>query len=239
MLEGKTIYAIGDSIVAGHLYPQASFVDVVSHQARAVLVKAAVNGATVRPSTNTIADQICTLPTVAPDFILFDGGTNDAYVEVLSVLGVVTEDFDGPFDLDTFAGAFESLIERLKSRYPGADLIYVAVHKLGARDMEIQELLHNLELLIAKKWGVAVADVYASDLDTSNEVMRVTYSFDSLQPSGTPGTIDTTGSWGSGDAVRPTGTHPNFPAIKEYYAPIVSETLHRVQESRTTHAVLP
>lgn len=232
VLEGSTVYAFGDSIVAGHLYPRTSFVDLVARSEGLALTKRAVNGATVLASSKTIVDQLAGAPTAVPDYVVFDGGTNDAYPATLDKLGEVTQGFDADLNLNTFAGAFENLIAAAKGRYPGADLVYVAVHKLGARDIVAQEALRTLELAICVKWGVAVADLYASDLDTTDTTMRVAYSFDSLQENGLPGTAETTGSWMQDGVLRPTGTHPNFPAIEQFYAPTVSNVLRGIQELR-------
>lgn len=223
-LRGSTMYTFGDSIIAGHLYRRAGVGEFVADQEQMTVRKHAVNGATVIDSSNDIAAQVQAAPAEDPDLVLFDGGTNDAYPATLAKLGTITEGFDGPFNTTTFAGAFEDLIARLKAKYPTADVVYLAVAKLGARDVAVQERLRGIELQILDKWDVPVADVYTSGLDTTDDGMRVTYSFDSLQSdNGLPGTAETTGSWDSG--ARPTGTHPNFPAIEEFYAPIVSQAL--------------
>jgi lysophospholipase L1-like esterase len=229
ILAGRTVYAFGDSIVAGHRYTQASFIDFVARQEGMTLVKKAVNGATVLPSSNTIVDQLASAPAGQPDYIVFDGGTNDAYPATLDKLGAVSNGFDSELDVSTFAGAFENLIARMREKYPEADIVYTAVHRLGARDVETQEALREIELEACKKWGVTVADIYSTDLDTTDVTKRVTYSFDSLQASGLPGTADTTGSWEVDGVLRPTGTHPNFPAIEEFYAPVVASTLRDIR----------
>ncbi len=223
-LRGSTMYTFGDSIIAGHVYPRAGVGEFVADQEQMTVSKYAVNGAKVIDSSNDIVAQVQAAPSEDPDFVLFDGGTNDAYPATLDKLGTISQGFDGPFDTTTFAGAFEDLIAQLKAKYPTADIVYLAVAKLGARDVAVQETLRGIELDILAKWDVPVADVYTSGLDTTDDGMRVTYSFDSLQSdNGLPGTAETTGSWDSG--TRPTGTHPNFPAIEEFYAPIVSQAL--------------
>ena len=47
VLENKKLYAFGDSIVAGHKYEKASFVNFVSSKEGMDLSKYAVNGATI------------------------------------------------------------------------------------------------------------------------------------------------------------------------------------------------
>jgi lysophospholipase L1-like esterase len=228
ILAGRTVYAFGDSIVAGHIYQGASFPDFVARQEGMILTKKAVNGATVMPGANSIVDQLLSAPTAEPDYVLFDGGTNDAYPSILTKLGTVTAGFPSIFDTDTFAGAFEDLISKIKARYPRSKLLYVAVARLGARDRATQATLRDIELRICAKWGVAVADVYAV-LDTSSEANRIKYSFDSLQPGGQPDTAETKGGWiDQRGTARPTGTHPNFPAIETFYAPIVGQKMRAI-----------
>ncbi|MDX3228935.1 hypothetical protein [Streptomyces sp. ME19-01-6] len=48
-LVGKSVYAFGDSIVYGHVYPH-SFVDVVAEHEGMALTKFARNGATMAPT---------------------------------------------------------------------------------------------------------------------------------------------------------------------------------------------
>lgn len=219
-LEGKTVYAFGDSIVAGHQYTKHSFADFAAEKEAMELQKFAVNGATIMDanySGGQILSQINGAPNDASDYVIFNGGTNDA--EYLAdkedpVFGDVGENEDPEsLDTDTFAGAFEKTIYEMKQKWPNAQLIYVAVHKLGSRDEAVQEKLHELELMACAKWGVAVANLYDdAELDTRNEEHKNKYTFNSLGGNGLPGT-------------NGSGTHPNFAAIEEFYLPIVTDAL--------------
>ena len=125
-----------------------------------------------------ILSQLEKSPAEIPDYILFDGGTNDAeylFNNKEISYGEVTDSKDPQtFDLKTFAGAFENLVYQMQQKWQGADLIYVAVHKMGSRDKEVQEKLRELELKICAKYGVAVADIYEdTELDT-NDVNKKT-----------------------------------------------------------------
>ena len=125
-----------------------------------ILQKYAVNGATIMEagySGGQILSQLNSAPDEAPDYIIFDGGTNDA--EYLlnkdsESLGTIVEECDPErFDTDTFAGAFEKTVYEMKKKWPDAQLVYVAVHKLGSRDESMQDKLHELELAACAKWG--------------------------------------------------------------------------------------
>lgn len=224
-LKGKKVIAFGDSIIDGHVYKQAGFVEFTAEKEGMVIENNyANNGAQIMPGSTAddeglggviLDDQIQAAAGDGrnPDFIIFDGGTNDAYETVLDKLG----DGDDPDPAaDTFAGAFRNTILAMKRNWPKARIIYVAAHKLGARSRKVQEALHKLELDICKKQGVAVANLYDdSELDTSNAEMRKRYSSDILV-NGLPV-----------PGPDPTGTHPNFLAIEEFYVPLVSETLRK------------
>ena len=219
-LAGKTIYAFGDSIVAGHQYQKAGFADFAATAEGMSVQKFAVNGATVMDagySGGQIAAQVSGAPAECPDYVLFDGGTNDAEYLLNNPdvqYGEVTDSKDpAAFDTATFAGAFESLVYQMQEKYPDAKLVYTAVHKLGSRDNEVQEKLRAIELAVCEKYGVAVADVYGkTDLDTNDVNKKNDYTFDSLAANGLPGN-------------NGSGTHPNFKAIEEFYVPVVTETL--------------
>ena len=219
-LKDKVLYAFGDSLIAGHQYQKASFADFAAAAEGMSIQKFAVNGATVMDAGyegGKIATQVEKAPAESPDYILFDGGTNDAeYIANNSDVqyGEVTDSDDpASFDTTTFAGAFESLVYQMQQKYPDAQLVYTAVHKLGSRDNGVQEKLRTIELAVCEKYGVAVADVYGkTDLDTNDVNKKNDYTFDGLAANGLPGN-------------NGSGTHPNFKAIEEFYVPVVTETL--------------
>ena len=219
-LAGKTIVAFGDSIVAGHKYTAASFVNFVAEkEGMTVLQKNAVNGATIMDanySGGRILTQIQNTGNSTPDYAIFDGGTNDAEY-LTNHTGIQIGDATST-DEATFAGSFRATIQKLKEKYPNAKLVYVAVHKLGSRETTMQENLRAVELAICEELGVTVSDVYTSGLDTTDANMKNTYTFDNTTSAGVPGT-------------NGSGTHPNFAAIEKYYVPTVSATLRTAQNT--------
>ena len=228
-LEGKSIVAFGDSIVAGHKYETASFVDFVAQkEGMNVQKKYAINGASIM-EYNSYGGMILTKQienadaSLAPDYVIFDGGTNDAEYLVNNQDKFGDKDST---DTTTFAGAFRATIQALKEKYPSAKLVYVAVHKLGARDADVQAKLHELELAICEDMGVNVSNIYDdTTLDTSDADMKAKYSFDSLSNAGVPQ------SGTDGNGTDATGTHPNFKAIEEFYVPTVSATLRTAKDT--------
>lgn len=225
-LEGKTVYAFGDSIVAGHQYEKASFANFTADKEGMKLSKFAVNGSTIMDagySGGQILAQLSKAPQEAPDYVLFDGGTNDAeYIQKTEGVefGTAAEGTDeASFDTATFAGAFEKTVFDMKQKWPEAQLVYVAVHKLGSRDNEIQNTMHDLEMQICRKWGITVANIYEdAALDTNDTNQKNNYTFDNCGSNGLPG-------------INGSGTHPNLAAIEEFYVPLVSKAL---REAGTT-----
>ncbi|MCX3291873.1 SGNH/GDSL hydrolase family protein [Streptomyces sp. NEAU-H22] len=209
-LTGRSVYAFGDSIVYGHVYPR-SFVDVVAEGAGMALSKFARNGATIgadpHASGGQILAQVEQAPAVAPDFVLFDGGTNDAE----SV-------FKGRYDVGTYSAALERTLRTMKRRWPAAHLVYVSAHKLGSRDWDIQVALREETLRICRNGDVAIADVFGdTPFDTRDDVHRAKYTFDGLVD-GLPG-------------AEGSGTHPNMAGITTFYVPVVTVGLEQISSS--------
>lgn len=229
-LEGKSVYAFGDSIVDGHKYAKAGFVEFVSAKEGMELKhNGAVNGATIMSggTGGQILDQIKNAPEETPDFVIFDGGTDDATETNDGRWGNIGQSKDpSQFDLNTFAGNFENIIYEMQQKWPDTRLVYVAVHRLnGGKSVERQDVLHELEMAACNKWGVTVANLYdESELNTREQDYRWNYTFDVLGTDGLPGNMNTIMS-SDFDANRPSGIYPNFRGIENFYVPILSQML--------------
>ena len=218
----KTVYAFGDSIVRGHDKPEEAFMNIIEDDYAIDLNKMAINGATVMKSNNWITEQVQDAPAAQPDFVVFDGYTNDAYgpaesdsfnanganPDVTQVIGEIQGSEATEFDNTTFCGAFEELIYTMKQKWPDAKLVFVTIHKSGARDFEIQELLVEKTLEICEEWGVTVVDMFNNcELDTRNEDEMAQYM------------------------IGGRGSHPNIECVKKYYEPAVVEVLESLCET--------
>ncbi|MFF7644876.1 GDSL-type esterase/lipase family protein [Streptomyces canus] len=207
-LVGRSVYAFGDSIVYGHLFPRG-FVDIVAERRGMTLTKFARNGATIGADAHATGGQILAqveeAPAIAPDFVLFDGGTNDAQ----SIFR------DQRYDVGAYAEALEKTLHTMKRKWPTARLVYVAAHKLGSRDWETQVALREVTLQACHTWDVAIADVFGDTMfDTRDDAQRAKYTFDGLV-NGFPGTDGS-------------GTHPNMAGITTFYVPVVSARLKQM-----------
>lgn len=208
---GKTIYAFGDSILAGHTYSQ-SIADLIALKEGMLLEKYAVNGATMMDvgyAGGTVSQQISRAPQKAPDFIFFDGGTNDAeYLanHIDKTIGTVSSSTTiANLDLQSYAGCLEKVISEMKIKWPRSKIIYLSPHKMGSRDLDIQIEMERLRQKIFNKWKIIVADVYGeSGLDTGDVEQKNRYTFDRNDVNGLPG-------------INGSGTHPNLLALEEFY----------------------
>ena len=213
-LSGKLVYGFGDSIVYGHTHPEYCFLRQLSEKYGFRLENYAVNGATVMRSDNHILAEVENAPDVQPDFIVFNGFTNDCYASAEGKIGEISEGFDGPFDDTLFVPGFEKIIKTMKDKYPQAKLIYVAMHKSNARpDMitekgervSVQVLMQKLTHEVCAKWGVTVADLWnESPFDTNLPGMSEKYIIDGA------------------------GSQPNEEACRRFYVPMVEKAMLRV-----------
>lgn len=217
----KTVYAFGDSIVRGHNDPDSAFMNIIEDDYAIELNKMAVNGATVMKRDNWITEQVQDAPAAQPDFVVFDGYTNDAYgdpatdsfntsnaVDVTQNMGKIQGSEATEFDNTTFCGAFEELIYTMKQKWPDAKLVFVTIHKSGARDFGIQQQLVEKTLEICEEWGVTVVDMFNNcELDTRNADEMAQYM------------------------IGGKGSHPNLGCVKKYYEPAVVEVLEDLCET--------
>lgn len=215
LLDGKSVYAFGDSILYGHTQPEKSMLRLMAERYSWKLSIFAKNGATILPSPNQILEQIWTAPKIAPNFIIFDGYTNDAYgpkesdpfnikgakPDVTARYGFV-QGRGAVFCQNTFCGAFETLIAAMKEKWPQTNIVYLTIHKSGGRDFSIQCRLHDLTIEMCNQWGVFVTDMFMdSNLDTRHTEMMRNY------------------------ILGGSGSHPNENCCLKFYIPALTAKL--------------
>lgn len=223
--KNKKLLVFGDSIMYGSGNGGIGVGEYLAEDLGFSLKKYCVGGARMGyyPGKNWIVEQVrmAINDGASADYIVFDGFTNDCNMtdgKTCDVpLGNISTGFGG-FDIfavekegSTFSGCFENTVHAFKKYFPQAKLLFVRTHRMGRRDDYYQRLYGERALDLCKKWGVAVADIYAkSDLDTFDPAMRDKYTNDSY-------------GWGRGDA-----THPNAIGYIEKYMPIIEEVIKTI-----------
>ena len=219
VLSGKTLYGFGDSLVCGH-YLGIGMLDYVAEENGMIYTKYAINGGTVIPGIASQLDNAILVPDLAaqieaasdqpPDFICFDGLTNDAYDLIIDqYLGVPSGNYDGEYDTDTFIGAFETVCFKLRKKYQDSSIFYVCTHKMPSRKQEPQELLQHWARKICRKWSIPYIDVYnRGGINTCISGMRYDYSYNL-----------------PGETVGGNGTHLNADGYRLWYAPMIETEL--------------
>ena len=213
---GKMMYGFGDSLVDGHCL-HIGMLDALAEKYGMVYRKYAVNGAKVIPErdasgkpceggTPDVAAQIEAASGEGPDFVFFDGLTNDIYWhgEDMS-LGGMTASYDGDYDTATFYGAFERICFLLREKYGDSHIFYVCVHKMPTRNMAAQEAVQKAAREVCGKWGIPCVDVFRKgQINTCVDGMRMKYSYDSEE--------SLTGG---------NGTHLNPEGYEKWYLPML------------------
>ena len=199
-LKGKTVYGFGDSLVYGH-YSKVGMLDMLCDNEGMIYKKYAVNGAKIT-GQGEILKQIILGDTEQPDFVIFDGGTNDAFTS--SPIGEFSEEYTSQ-GYDTFVGAFDTVCNNIRLKYPNAKIIYVSPHKMPTSSFSIQKTIHDMALKICDKYSIPVVDIYSQgQINTNIETMKNEWSYDA-----------------EGATSGGTGTHLTGEGYYKFYAPLI------------------
>ena len=186
-LTGKTIIWNGDSICAGRL-GTSNWADRIAENNNMTYKNFAVSGGTVAdglPPTsggNIRHSVVATLEQMYKeypdaDFIVFEGGTNDADLLGHAVggasdtkLGTVDpENFSGSYRVNTFCGALEYVFYRAKQLWPDKKIVYIVAPKMGNKSnptYENRRYYFDKAVEICKKWDIPYIDLWNdSELD--------------------------------------------------------------------------
>ncbi len=130
VLEGRTLYLIGDSYLAGNgLDPDCVWPALLGEKYGMAVVNRGVNGSTLSAYVTTnhpVVQRLDDLPDNRPDLVIVEGGRNDYNQGV--PLGS-----DDPADRDirTMKGALRDVLDRLRQKYPGVPLLCLTVWEVG------------------------------------------------------------------------------------------------------------
>lgn len=221
-LKGKLIYGFGDSLVYGHLL-EIGMLDYIAEKYGMKYKKYAVNGASVIPgiaekmnqdiTVDDIAEQIRKASETVPDYICFDGLTNDAYPFVTErCFGKLTDHYEGSYDTGTFIGAFENICFLLRKRYPESKIIYICPHRMGSRSLKVQDSLQFWARQVCEKWSIPYADIYRrGGINTCIPKMRYDFTYDVPEA-----------------LFGGTGTHLTAEGYRIWYAPLIEQVLKSI-----------
>lgn len=221
----KTLLVLGDSIMYGSGNDGYGVGEYLRDMCGFKLEKYCYGGARVgfMQDKDWIVEQVRRAigDGVKPDYIVFDGFTNDCNqtdgVTADVPLGDIAQGCEN-FDIfavqrqgSTFSNCFENILHALKKYFAGAKLLFIRPHKMGRRDSKLQVTYGERAVELCKKWGVAVVDLYNDcDLDTFDANDRDAYTNDSY-------------GWGRGDC-----THPNAAGYTKKYMPLILAGLERL-----------
>ena len=93
------------------------------------------------------------------DFLILEGGTNDA--DLLREEGVGTyemDDYGGNYDTTTFSGALETLFYKAINYYPAAKIGYIVAHKMPSS--KLRRVFFDRAVEICEKWGIPYLDLW-------------------------------------------------------------------------------
>lgn len=176
-LLGKTAIFLGDSICAGttvgedipeHGYGWGGLIGVANSMTwdnegqNGAVLTSGIDGA-----NRIVSNQVDTAYAKyrSADFVLFEGGTNDAdYLKNdSSKLGTIASNYT-TFDNTTFTGAFESLILKILTTYPTSKVGYIIPQKMGLglfdSENSARRRFFDRAIEVCEKWGIPYIDLW-------------------------------------------------------------------------------
>lgn len=168
LLAEKNILMSGDSIISGYS------TNIITNFTGATVTKVGVSSATVSTGKgeNRLINQLIkdrlNNPNAEYDVVFLFGGINDARCE--TPIGQLST--DGTYDINTFIGALEELIEYAKREYPNSEIAYLIPYKTTYAEEKYGGLIDhrddytNAIIAVCEKWDVPYLDMYNSDMIT-------------------------------------------------------------------------
>ena len=199
LLTGKNILMSGDSIISGYR------VDIIQNFTGATVNRIGVSSATVSTGegTNRLINQLikdrANNPDAVYDVVFLFGGINDARCQ--TPIGQLST--DGSYDVDTFIGALEELIEYAKREYPNSEIAYIIPYKTTYAEDKYGGLIDhrddytNAIISVCEKWDVPYLDMYNSEMISG--VLNGTYKITTTDVAS-----------GFNNLAQYDGLHPNY-----------------------------
>ena len=188
-LYGKTVLFNGDSICASATDTEHNLAwagRIINHNSMNGK-NYAVMGGTISSNNyrndssayHWISASVDTMHSENPnaDYIIFEGGTNDADLLGSIINGNTSErlgtfslgDFSGNYDMNTFCGAFENLCYKATNYWPGGKIGYVVAYKMAGqsglssgytKEKSNRRAYFDIAMQICEKWGIPVLNLW-------------------------------------------------------------------------------
>lgn len=160
-LSGKILAVTGDSLCAGTGYT-GGYAKIIGDDNGMTVQNIAVGGATVAyiGAEFTICQSISDLRADA-DYVLLEGGGNDAQYNNTGVtLGSITSGYTDTLNVNTFAGAFETMLKNAIARFPNKKIGYLFIHKcVDNFDSRVSNSYYGIAKAACEKWGIPYLDL--------------------------------------------------------------------------------
>ena len=177
ILSGKTAVFLGDSICAGTTTLSTDkeygwgWGGIIGNANNMSWKNYGRNGGTVVPIDTVdqerwVPYQVDLAAAQYPnaDYVIFEGGTNDADVLKDSGIGSFSESGYAPTDDSNFTGAFEMLVLKILNAYPHAKVGYIVAPKMGVSNdygsTNTRRKFFDRAVEVCKKWGIPVLDLW-------------------------------------------------------------------------------
>ena len=178
VLFGKRMVLCGDSIAFGH--SGDSFGYTIAENENMSLDKPATGGAEFNSGSEvtSITTQVCSL-TKGYDYILVEGGINDALRSGVSIIGTLTDGFNAAsYDESTFLGAVEKACRYLVDHYAGAKKLFILCHKCTNKNYvpyPVQDTFFDAMITALKKWNMPYIDIRKYPMCAYNSAFATAY----------------------------------------------------------------
>lgn len=178
ILSGKTAVFLGDSICAGTTTLESAaeygygWGGLIGEANRMKWKNFGRNGGTIAPIPSVeearwVPTQVDLARAQYPDadYVIFEGGCNDADTLGESNLGTFSASGYAPTDTSTFTGAFEVLVLKILNSFPNAKIGYIVAQKMGVSDdygsaNNRYRKFFDRAVEICQKWGIPVIDLW-------------------------------------------------------------------------------
>ena len=178
ILSGKTAVFLGDSICAGTTTLESAaeygygWGGLIGEANKMRWKNFGRNGGTIAPISSVeearwVPTQVDLALAQYPDadYVIFEGGCNDADTLGESNIGTFSASGYAPTDTSTFTGAFEVLVLKILNSFPNAKIGYIVAQKMGVSDdygsaNNRYRKFFDRAVEICQKWGIPVIDLW-------------------------------------------------------------------------------